>query len=76
MESPNHLFNSQILRYLVLFEFKVTRFDYITIYDNDIKILNVSALQLTRLQHLELAVHPGSAIHRATGQSHSGQPDV
>lgn len=74
MESPNHLFNSQILGYLVLF--KVTRFDYITIYDNEIKILNVSALQLTRLQHLELAGYPGSAIHRATGQSHSGQPDV
>lgn len=35
MESPNHLFNSQILGYLVLF--KVTRFDYITIYDNAIK---------------------------------------
>lgn len=38
MESPYHLLNSQILRYLVLFEFKVTRFDYITIYDNGIKI--------------------------------------
>lgn len=37
-ENPNHLCNLQILIYLVLFEFKVTRFDYITIYDNDIKI--------------------------------------
>lgn len=35
---PLTVFNLQILIYLVLFEFKVTRFDYITIYDNDIKI--------------------------------------